>query len=190
MIVQLARQVLALLLLRRDELLRELAHLAFRLFRHRALVLGSALEDAQPDDRGQRDDQAEEQAAPESRRSSPRNAACRRVTSARWIGVVGVVELFDLRGDGEDRLAPRQHLAAQEAGALADLLDERPVEERVEGLPVVVELRLEARDPLVHSRPAVATERAQLVDRRDVVLAKLGQPLAIVGARSRSVSSR
>ena len=93
-------------------------------------------------------------------------------------GVVRVVQLFNLGSDSEDRLAPGKHFAAQEAGALADLLDERPVKERIEGLPVVVELGLEAGDPLVLLRTS-ARQRPQVGDRRDVVLAELGQALAI-----------
>ena len=177
-VVQLAREVLPLLFLRGHELLRELAHQMFGFFRHGPLVLGSALEDAEPDDGSERDDQAKGEASP----YEPVQLAAELGVPARDLGaldgVVGVVQLFDLRGDREDRFAPRKHFPPQEAGALADLLDERPIEEWVEGLPVVVELRLEARNPLVLLRTP-ARQRAQVGDRRDVVLAELGQALAV-----------
>ena len=63
-VVELARQVLALFLLRRHELVRELAHQVLGLFRHLALVLRPPLEDAQTDDGRERDDEAERRGCP------------------------------------------------------------------------------------------------------------------------------
>ena len=109
-VVQLARQVLALLFLCGHELLRELPHQMFGLFGHGALVLGSALEDPQPDDGGERDDQAEGEASPHE----PVQLAAELGVPARDLGaldgVVGVVQLFDLGGDREDGLRAAEAL--------------------------------------------------------------------------------
>ena len=56
------------------------------------------------------------------------------------LGQIRVVQLLDFLRDRQDRFAPRHHLAPQKAGAAEDLFRRRPVEERIEGLPVVVEL--------------------------------------------------
>ena len=48
----------------------------------------------------------------------------------------------------EDGLAAREHFAAQKPRAAHDLFVDRPFEERLEGLPVLVEARLQ----FVHSR--------------------------------------
>ena len=139
----------------------------------------------------QRDDEAEEQAAPEQ----PVQIAAERRLTARHLGAlrreVGVVELLDLLRDRQHRLAPRQHFAAQEAGALADLLDDRPVEQRLERLPVVVELRLEARQCRSSSSGRPLGERAQLVDASRRCSGGTRRAAArYSGACSRSVSSR
>ena len=178
MIVQLTRQVLALFFLRRHQLLRELAHQVLGFFGDLALVLRTSLENAQADNGGQRDDETKDEASPEE----PVQLGAKLVLPARDLGaldgVVGVVQLFDLRGDRQDRFAPREHLAPQEAGALADLFDERPVEEWIERLPVLVELGLEAGDALFALRTAFGNG-AEIGDRRHVVAAELGQTLAI-----------
>ena len=173
-IVQLARQVLSFFLLRRDELLRELAHQMFGLLRHGTLVLRASLEDAQPNDRGQGHDQAEGEASPDEPVQLDAEFLLAASDLGALVGVVGVVQFFDLRGDRQHRLASRQHFTAQEAGALADFLDERPVEERIERLPVLVELGVETRQALFVVRTSFR-QRPELVDRRDVILTKLCQ---------------
>ena len=59
-VVQLTRQVLPLFFLRGDQPLRELAHLALRLFGDRPLLVGPPLEHAQPEDDRQRHREAEQ----------------------------------------------------------------------------------------------------------------------------------
>ena len=153
-IVQLPRQVLPLFLLRRDQPLRELAHLAFRVFGERPLFFGSPLEHAQPEHDHQRDGEAEQQTAPQQPARSSRNAACRLGDLGALRGQIRVVQLLDFLRDRQNRLAPRHDLAPQKAGAAKDLFGRRPVEERIERLPVVVELRLQAEDLLRRVRRA------------------------------------
>jgi hypothetical protein len=100
----------------------------------------------------------------------------------RHLGLLGhqvcVVQLFDLLGDGQDRFAPRHHLAPQEPGAAENLLRQRPVEERIEGLPVVIELRLQVGNPLVVS----PGERLELRNRRHVRPPEFRQSLPVLRA--------
>ena len=118
MVVQLPREVLPLLLLHRDELLRELTQLAFRFLRQQPLLHRAALDDAEADDGGQRDQHAEQQALPQQR-AEPALKAGEPAGDLGALGrEIGVVELLDVLRDRQRRLAPRQHLAAQEAEAL------------------------------------------------------------------------
>ena len=77
-VVELARQVLAFLFLGGHELVRELAHQVLGLFSHFALLLRAPLEHAQSDDRRERDDETEEEAAPDE----PVQLACETLPAA------------------------------------------------------------------------------------------------------------
>ena len=87
-IVQLARQVLPLLFLRRDQLLRQLPHLPLGLLGERTAARRTARSsDAQPEDGAERDGQAEQHAPPEQpvrdRRGTRRAAARLRPAGPR-----------------------------------------------------------------------------------------------------------
>ena len=92
------------------------------------------------------------------------------------LGKVGVVQLLDLLRDRQHRLAPRHHLTAQKAGAAENLLGRCPVEQRIERLPIVIELRLQAEDLI----RVWLGQVAELRHRRHVRLAELGQALAVL----------
>lgn len=61
---------------------------------------------------------------------------------------IGIVQLLDVLRDSEDRLATWDNFPPQEERAAEDLLGERPVEQRLECLPVVDELGIQAADSL------------------------------------------
>ena len=105
-IVQFTRQVLALFLLCRDQLLRKLSHLAFGLLRALALLVRAPFQDAQPEHGPERHRETQEHALPDQpmevgveRRVSPGDFGALRLE-------VGVVQLLDLLRDGQHRLAP------------------------------------------------------------------------------------
>ena len=186
-IVQLARQVLALFLLRRDQLLRKLPHLAFGLLRALALLVRPPLEDAQPEHGAQRHREAEEHALPEQ----PMEVVVERGVPPGDFGAlrveVGVVQLLDLLRDGQHRLASRHDFAPQETRTPYDLLGRRPIEERIESLPS-------------SPRAAPAGWRSDSGRRRRESAAHSASPVLSCGnrdscwrysgARSRSTSSR
>ena len=148
-IVQLARQLAPLVFLRRHELLRQLAHLPFSILRALLLLLGAAFDDAQPDDGGNREQQAEQQRPPQQSIELGGERGLLPGDLGALRREVGVVQRFDLLRDCEHGVAARKHFAPEKAGAQVDLLGDRPVEERLEALPVVVELGLEAEDAAV-----------------------------------------
>ncbi len=170
MIVQLARQVPALFFLRVDELLRQLAHLTFRFFR-------ALFEDAQPDDDDQRHDEAEEHGLPEQplqvvaeRRVAPVDLRALRLE-------VRVVQLLDLLRDRQHRFAPRHHFPPQERGAPRRIFSAGVQSNSgIERLPVVVQLGLQAGDPIV-----AADQRLELVERGHVGAPEFGELLAVLG---------
>ena len=101
-VVQLAREVLALFFLRADQLLRQLAHLVFGLFGS-PLFERRARRAATTDER---DPQAEQDA---SARAAVQIGAERRVPPRHFRplrGEIGVVQLLDLLRDGQHRFAP------------------------------------------------------------------------------------
>src|SRR5688572_32768813 len=87
--------------------MRELAYQALGFLRNRPLLVGPSLEGAKPHDGDQRHDHAEQdrllkqstQVIPEDR------LAARDLGTLR--GEVGIVQLFDLLRDRQDRLTPR-----------------------------------------------------------------------------------
>ena len=91
-------------------------------------------------------------------------------------GEVRVVQLLDLAGDRERRVPARHDFMAQEARAAGNLFHRRPVEERIERSPVVVQLRLEAGDAVV-----AADERFELGQRRHARPPELGDLLPVLG---------
>src|SRR4029078_2690024 len=134
-IVQLARQLLAFLFLRRHQLLRQRADQPFGLFAGGALAGRSAFEDTQARDGDERDDRTQRQALPQQRvqLGGERGGLARPLVALRL--EVGVVQLLDLLRDGQRRVAARNNVAAQELRAQRLFLDRRPVEERVGALP-------------------------------------------------------
>ena len=142
MIVQLTGEIPSLVFLRRDQPLGELPHLALRLLRDRPLLIGSPLGHAQPEDDRQRDHQAQEHRLPQQ---APQVIPECGVPARDFVPLfrqIRVVQLFNLLGDGESGVTPRDNLGTQKAGAPKNLLGDRPIEERVECLPVVLELHL------------------------------------------------
>ena len=113
-------------------------------------------------------------------------AAKRRVPSGDFRLLrrqVGVVQFFDFLRNGECRFASRNHFAAQETSRFGDLLRRRPVEERIKGLPVVVEFVLEALNLIV-----AIDESLEFRERRHVLLPELSDLFAVFrGALARDV---
>ena len=171
-IVQLARQIFAFLFLRVDELLRQLPASGARPRRDCAVSRNRSRNTTT------------------SATARPRSTVChssrsqvvaecgvppRDLGSLR--GEIRVVQLLDLLRDRQHRLAPRHDFAPQKSGAPNDLLGRRPVEQRIEGLPVVVELssagwRSGSSSPLASGR--------QLGERRHGGAAELRELLAIL----------
>ncbi len=88
---------------------------------------------------------------------------------------IRIVQLLNLLGDSQSGVTPRDDFGAQKPGTSKDLLGHRPIEERIECLPVVIELPLEAAN-LLGVRPS---QCAQVRKGGDVALAELGQTLAV-----------
>ena len=143
-IVQFARQVLPLLFLRRDEPLRELrASGARRPRRSTAAPRIGVRARAAGTPRSARRRRRAARVCHSSRRRSSRNAACRRVTSARCASRLA---LFSSSiSCAIARIASRRGTTScrRKARAAKDLFGRRPVEQRLERLPVFVELRLQ-----------------------------------------------
>ena len=117
MIVQLTGQIPALFFLRRNQPLGELSHLTLCLLRDRPLLVGSPLGHAQSDDDRQRDDQAQQHRLPEQ----PPQVIPECGMAARDLFPlfcqIRIVQLFNLLGDGERGVTPRNDLGTQKAGA-------------------------------------------------------------------------
>ena len=177
-VVQLARQVLAFLFLRRHELLRELAHQVLGLFGHVALVLRAPLEHAQADDRRERDDETEEEAAPEE----PVQLGAERFLPpgdlGALAGVVGVVQFFDLAAMAST--ASRRGSTSRRRKPALWLIFSTSVQSKSgsKACQYSSSFASQAGDALFVARSA-SRERAEIGDRREVVLAELGQLLAI-----------
>ena len=90
----------------------------------------------------------------------PMQVGAKRGLPSRHLGAlrgeIGVVQLLDFLRDRQHRLAPRHHFPPEKAGASKDLFGRGPVEQRIERLPVVVELGLQAVDLIVVARRAPA----------------------------------
>ena len=142
MIVQLTGEIPPLFFLRRDQPLGELPHLTLRLFRDRPLLIGSPLGHAQSEDDRQRDDQAQEHRLPEQTPQVIPECGMAARDLFPLFRQIRIVQLLNLLGDGERGVTPRDDLGTQKAGAPKDLLGDRPIEQRVECLPVVLELQL------------------------------------------------
>ena len=85
-----------------------------------------------------------------------------------------VVELFDLGRQFEDGLTAGQDFAPKERGAVVDLFCDGPVEERLESLPVRMEIGFEAADAgFVFAAPL--GDLVQFPERRPVAFSKLRQ---------------
>ena len=119
MIVELARQVLALLLLGRDQLLRQLPELALGMFRARTLDLRTPLEHPQPGDHDQGDHEVPAAGCPT--RAGGERLREMLLPSHHLGPLVARLALFSCSislGDRQHGLAPRQDLPPQEAGAI------------------------------------------------------------------------
>jgi len=142
MVMEFARQVTPFLLLGLHDLLGQQPHLGFG-------TLRSVLEEAQTQNDDQCDDQAEQHRLP----SEPVEIAAERGMALRDFRAlfrqIRIVQLFDLLSNRQHRVAPRHHVAAKESGTFDDLLSRSPVEQRVECLPVILELRLKAGNLVV-----------------------------------------
>src|SRR5688572_2225769 len=158
-----------LFLLGVDQLLRQLAHLPLGFFR-------AALQYTQANDDHHRHDDAQKDRLPEQ----PLQLRAKRDVAPGYLlaltGHVRVVQLFDFLRDRQRRLAPRHHFTPEEGGTPKNLLAGRPVEQRVEGRPVVVQFRLQAGDAVI-----VLHQRAKLRQRGHVGLTELGELLAVLG---------
>ena len=96
-------------------------------------------------------------------------------------GKVGIVQLFDFLGDRQHGLAARQHLAPQKPGALTDFFRERPVEQWIERLPILIEPLLQADNALV-AFVARSSQIPQIGDRGQVHPPEFFELLAIFGS--------
>src|SRR6478609_554259 len=115
MVVQFARQMLALLFLRVDGPLRQLAHLRLRSVR-------APLEKAEAQNYDERDTESEQHGLPpEAIEIAPKGgvALCHFGT---LFGKIRVVQFLDLLRDPQHRVAARDDVAPEEARALDDLL--------------------------------------------------------------------
>src|SRR6478735_3146602 len=106
-------------------------------------MVGSPLEEAEAQDHAEGDTEAQQhRLPPEAIEIAPE----RRV-ALRHFGLllreIRVVQFLDLLRDRKDGVATRHHVATEKAGALNDLFRGRPVDERIERLPIVFELLLE-----------------------------------------------
>ncbi len=179
-VVQLAGEVGPLRFLRGDELLRELAHLGFGVFRCLALLVRTAFESAEADDGRHRDDhpyqeaegQQPVQVTLQGRLLQPHLASLRRHGR--------VVELFDFRGDAQHRFPARDDLLPEEASAFRQLLRGGPVEERIEFCPVLVEPCSQGGEPLIGGRFA-RRQLTELLVGLHVLAAIIGDPLTVAG---------
>ena len=184
LIVQFAREVLPLLLLCGDDLLRELAHLVFRVLGNRPLLLGPSLEHAQPRDGNEGDEHTQEQGPPQQ---LVQIAAKRGLTPGHLGALcheVRVVQFFDLQGNRKNRLPLGEDLPLEEAGAAIQAFGGRPVEHGITGPPVRVELGCEARD-VAFVAGIAARERAKLGHARRAVPSKLSQAPPVVRPAAR-----
>ena len=106
-VVQFARQLAALVLLHRDEPVREMAQMCLRVLGPALLLLGAALRQPQAEHGSEGHDRAEQDALPEQ----PPQVVAERLLTPRDGGTlrrqVGVVELLDLLGDGQHGIAAR-----------------------------------------------------------------------------------
>src|SRR5688572_18508239 len=86
---------------------------------------------------------------------------------------VRIVEFLDFLRDPEDCFAAWKDFAAKEGRAVVDLLADRPIEERFEPFPVIVEVGLEAANAafVLASRPC---DREQFGDGCAIGLAEGG----------------
>jgi hypothetical protein len=91
-------------------------------------------------------------------------------------GNIGIVQLFNLLCDGEDRFAPGHDFASQKSRAAENLLGNGPVEQSLERPPVLIELRFQAANPVGLG----FVEYQELSDGRLVGAPKLCQTLAIL----------
>src|ERR671919_92851 len=60
-----------------------------------------------------------------------------------------VVQILYLSRDGEGRLTSGHDLSSQESGTANDLLGWRPIEQRLEGCPIVIQFCLEALNLII-----------------------------------------
>ena len=182
LVVQLARETLALFLLRPHQLVREPPQLLFGLLRAAVLLLGAAFEHADADDGddGHRQAQTSRLAASVARQVLMQLAlALGRRLLLRVQGAV--VDRLDFGGDPHDRIAPRHDLAAQKAIAI-DL--GRAVEQRRIRAPVIVEL---APELAVRPRIGLAQQRLELGDHLFALEVVGDEPRAVLGGRRRRV---
>jgi hypothetical protein len=176
-VVELAREVFSFFFLRGVALLRQLTHLTLGLLRDRALLVGAPLERAKPEHGHQRHRRAEQNRLPEQ----PAQVVAKHGLAACDFGAlcveVGVVQLLDFLGDAEDGFATRYHFPPQEVRTAEDLFTGRPVEERLERLPIVVKSRLQTANPV----SLLFVEHEKFGEGGRVVLTKLGNLLPVLG---------
>jgi hypothetical protein len=138
-------------------------------------LFGTPFEDSEPDDDDDGDRQTEQDRLPKQ----PMQICAERDMTTRHLVSLGcevrVVELFDFPGNRERGVSPWHDLAPQERGAAKDLLGWRPVEQRIECLPVVVQLGLQAVNLV-----APLDQRPQLGQCCDVGAPEFGELLAVL----------
>ena len=144
-------------------------------------------EHAKPEDGDEGDDDSEQQGLPEQ----PAQIGAERRLPARDLGAlrveIGIVQLLDFLRDVENRLSPRHDLLSEKAGASKNLFGGRPVEQRLERLPVVVELCLESAECVRH---AARSSRRSSASGRDIRLDGTRPAVRDTPARARATTSR
>jgi hypothetical protein len=174
-VMKLTGEILPLYFLRRDQPLRELARLSLGFFGDRALFLGSPLEYAEPEDDRQRHHETEQNTLPEQPTEVITESGMPSGHFRTLLGQIRVVQFLDLLSNCQYGVAPWHDFLTQETGTAKDFLGDRPIEERIEGLPVLLQLRLKAANvPLVRLR-----QYLKFRERRHVAFSELGQALAV-----------